>query len=122
MKFSRRVSESTSSFGRSITGGHGPINSFHSRRISVRRRGQAAADFTGVPSLKRSGERYAPNWPANSDGGWKNGAMISHGRDLTPSLPPSEGERVPAGRVSGDSTNGFTPKLSNGFTDALTSS
>src|SRR5205814_9946678 len=66
-----------------------------------RRRGQSAADFTSVPSLNRSGERYAPNWPANSDGGWKNGAMISGAEPLSINVWPGDELEGPFTRPSG---------------------
>src|SRR5207237_5055597 len=78
VKFSRRDCDSVSTFGFSMTGGHGPIKPCHVSRISCRRRGQSAADRRGVPSLNSSGERYGPNFSANSGGGWKNGAIVRH--------------------------------------------
>src|SRR4051812_15421459 len=57
-----------------MTGGQAPISPCQVSRISRRRFAQSAADFTGVPSANRRGERYGPKSLAYSAGGLKNGA------------------------------------------------
>src|SRR5262245_32775430 len=69
---SRRSVFTVSTRGFSISAGQGPIVLFHVVRISVRRRDQSSAVFTGLPSLNKSGERNLPRSPRYFSGGWKN--------------------------------------------------
>src|SRR5262245_9097471 len=46
--------------------------------MASRRRAQSAGDLATVPSGNWSGDRYDPNFPANSFGGWANGESFFH--------------------------------------------